>query len=132
MAEVSSKALKQTDSGFFGEEHPIFDKSYLKQHEPGATRLTRCLSKLIAYGGDEKSGCHGNFLEYVHPFLQEHRFRSLPLEPFHGNRFNILLKNAGVSFFLAEQVIGFLESNQENRLQKAVLKDLKTPEYLAG
>ena len=58
--------------------------------------------------------------------------RNLPLQPYHGNRFNILSENAAHVFLLKDEMCRFLEGHQANRLLQAVLQDLKTPQYLAG
>lgn len=132
MADTASSCLIETDKIVFGEKAPIFDASFSKKSEPGTTRLVRTTCKAFAEGGDEKSGCYGSFLEFVRPSLKENGFRSLPLERFRGNRFNILFMNAARTFFLAEDIIKYLESGADNRLLKAVLYDMKVPHYLAG
>ena len=100
MAEGASSAAMEADNGFLGEQLPIMDGLFLKAKEPGATRLIRTACKAAAQGGDEKSGCHGSFLEYMRPKLRDDGFHSLPLEPFTGNRFNILFQNVASVFFL--------------------------------
>ena len=66
------------------------------------------------------------------PFLKDNGFRSLPIVPFRGNRFNILFQNAASVYYLASHLQTFLEGNAQNRLLHAVLHDLKVPAYLAG
>ena len=132
LAEVASTALKESDKGFFADKSPILDGSFSKGNESGAVRLIRTASKAVAQGGDEKSGCHGSYMEYMRPHLKANGFYSLPLEPFRGNRFNIVFQNAASLFYLAEHLTSFLNGNATNRLLQAVLFDLKVPEYLAG
>ena len=132
LAEVASSAAVEAENGFFGEQLPIMDGSFLKAKEPGATRLIRTACKAAAQGGDKKSGCHGTFLEYMRPKLRDDGFHSLPLEPFRGNRFNILFQNAASVFFLHDDLTIFLKANATNRLLKAVLFDMEVPEYVAG
>jgi len=57
-----------------------------------------------------------------------------PLAPFRGNRFNILFYDAGVVFHLASLIEKFLTEvwQTPNKLLKAVLADIKVPEFLAG
>ena len=62
----------------------------------------------------------------------ENNLHSLPLQPFHGNRFNILFESAAGLFFLHEKVEEFLAGHQSNNLLKFVPFDLKVQEYLAG
>eukprot|EP00057_Strongylocentrotus_purpuratus_P007736 XP_011662210.1 PREDICTED: uncharacterized protein LOC105437383 [Strongylocentrotus purpuratus] len=131
LAETASSSMLETQQGFFSEA-PAFDKSFQKASEPGTTRLIRTACKAVAHGGDEKSGCHGNFLAFIRPWLKEHGFRKLPIEPFHGNRFNILFRNAASVFYLHEELTTFLQSSADNKLLKAVLHDIQVPEYLAG
>lgn len=132
LAETASASLVQTDNANFQEEPPIMDKNFRNKKEPGATRLVRTACKAIAEGGDEKSGCHGSFLEFLRPTLKEQGFRSLPIQPFRGNRFNILFQNAASTFYLAEHIEQYLEGAASNKLLKAVLFDIKIPEYQAG
>ena len=133
LAEMASKSLLETQGGLLEEDSiPIFDKSFLSRTEPGATRLTRTACKAAAEGGDEKSGCHGLFLEFMRPTLKIQGYSRLPIEPFHGNRFNVLFKNAASVFFLAENLNTFLETNATNKLLKSVKYDLNVSQYLAG
>jgi hypothetical protein len=57
----------------------------------------------------------------------------LPLQPLRGNRFNILFSNAGHVYFLRNKMQEFLEKTSlSNGLLQSVLKDLKTPFFIAG
>jgi hypothetical protein len=49
-------------------------------------------------GGDDKSGCQGNFKLFVKEFLTQHRMKSVPLRSFRGTPFNILFQNASAIF----------------------------------
>ncbi len=131
LADVASSSLLQTQAGFF-DEAPIHDRSFLRASEPGTTRLIRTTCKSIAQGGDEKSGCHGSFLEYFRQTLKERGLNRLPIEPFRGNRFNILFSNAAGTFFLSSYLKVFLEDNTPNSLLRSVEHDLGIPEYMAG
>ena len=132
LAQTASKAILETEKESFADEPPILDRSFRKIYEPGTTRLVRTVCKALAEGADEKSGCHGSFLEYVRPTLLEDGFRRLPLEPFHGNRFNIIFQNAASVFYLADHITSFLEGGAENKLLKSVLHAIKVTDYLAG
>ena len=106
---------------------------YFGRAEAGTTRLVRSASKAFSAGGDEKSGCYGNFMVFVKPFLKEHGFRSVPLHPFRGNRFNIFFFNAARIYFLQTEMKAFLTKHGAgNKLLKAVQKDLEVPEFVAG
>ncbi len=79
--------------------------------DPGVCRLVRTASKAfgVGSGGDEKSGCQGNFKTFASEFLQEHGMRYVPLRSYRGARFNILFSNAAAVFFLQSVMKDFLE-----------------------
>ena len=133
-AESAYNSLIESERGLFNEgSPPAFDKSFVKKTESATVRLIRTCSKAFSKGGDEKSGCHLEFVSYVQPFLKQYKLHSLPLAPFRGNRFNILFANADHVFFLQKQFIQFLNGREgNNRLLQAVLHDLKVPELVAG
>ncbi|XP_053372789.1 uncharacterized protein LOC128546365 [Mercenaria mercenaria] len=134
-AETAQKCLVQLETNIFDDETPIYDKSFRKSDEPGTCRLVRTASKAFGEGSgaDEKSGCQGSFRTFSKDFLQENGLKSMPLKSYRGSRFNILFNNAATLFFLHEKMLEFLQSfGAENRLLKAVLFDLKVPEFVAG
>jgi len=131
-AEAASKALIQTENASFDQKAPIFDKSFLKSSESRTLRLVQTASKALARGADEKSGKYMEFKLYLSEFLKEHGFYSQPIQPFHGNRFNILFENAASVFFLSEHMTEFFTGLQTNNLLKSVLFDLKVPLFVAG
>lgn len=124
-AEAASASLSELDQGRFEGNPPIYDLR--KQKESGTARLVRTASNAMGRGGDEKNGRYGDFKSYSHQFLAEKGFHSLPLLPFHGNRFNILFENAVSLFFLHDLIHDFLQNHQTNGLLKSVLHDLNTP-----
>ena len=135
IAEASLKALVQAEMGLFDGDVPRPSSSFLQSRnssEPAACRLVRTACKAFARGADEKSGCHGPFSSFVKPVLKQYMMHSLPLTPYRGSRFNILFENASYMFFFHDQMILYLEGNNTNALLKAVLEDLKTPEFVAG
>ena len=76
---------------------------------------------------------HGQFKVYVKDFLSTNGFRSLPIVPFRGNRFNILFFTASYLYFLKDQMTEFFEKfGASNKLLKCVQADLEEPLYLAG
>ena len=131
-AEAASKTLCELDQGGFDQEPPIHDPRFRKATESGTARLIRTASNALGRGGNAKCGKYGDFKEVVAEFLKESGLRSLPIQPYHGNRFNILFENAVSLFFLHEHIEKFLQDHQSNGLLQSVLHDLKTPEYLAG
>ncbi|CAG2192717.1 unnamed protein product [Mytilus edulis] len=134
-AVAAQSSITEVEKGIFNGPGPIFDKSFLKECEPGTCRLVRTASKAFASGSgaDEKSGCQGPFREYIKDFLKEKKLHALPLKPYRGSRFNILFENASSIYFLNRQLKLFLESyGASNRLLKSILHDLKTPEFIAG
>jgi len=133
-AETAKSCLKEIETGIVNGDIPCCDRLY-KDNDPGCIRLVRTGSKAFGEGsgGDDKSGCHGNFMTFVKEFLNEHRLRNLPLRSFRDSRFNILFQNAASIFFLHHKMTDFLDSyGAENRLLKSVLFDLKTTEFVAG
>ena len=131
IAETASNCLKVVEAAFF-DDPPIFDPTFRKTGESGATRLVRTVSKGFACGGDEKCGVYGSFYIFVKDFLKEKKIRSVPIQRFHGNRFNILFANAANIFFLHEHVKEYLNGDDSNRLLKSIKHDVNTPEYVAG
>ena len=132
LAEAASTALLEYEKHVFEGSSPILDKSFCRATEPGAVRLIRTACKAFAAGGDEKSGMHGSFSTYTSDFLKEHHLRSVPLERFRGNRFNILFSSASHVHFLADEMNDFLSISANNRLLQAVKFDISNSEYLAG
>jgi len=133
-AEATQKSLKETEKQMFDNNTPIFDASF-KSDEPGVCRLVRTATKCFGTGsgGDEKRRCQGQFRVFAGNFLSEKKLTSVPLKAFKGSRFNVLFSNAASIFVLHEQMISFLESvGCSNKLQKAVLHDLKVTKFIAG
>lgn len=136
LATTCQAALAEIEKGLFSDSDdgpPILEKSFLKDKEPGSTRVIRTACKAFAMGGDEKSGCFGAFNVHMKETLKEHKLHSLPIQPYRGSRFNILFANAGGVYFLHQHMVDFLENySPRNRLLNAVLHDLKVTQYLAG
>jgi len=130
-AETASTALLESENVML-DDPPIIERSFKRPSEPGTARLIRTACKAMARGGDEKSGCQATFRVFTRSFLDENNLRTVPLEPFRGNRFNILFQNAAGVYFLHAKMIELLESMESNRLLASVLHDLKIPEYVAG
>lgn len=87
----------------------------------------------VGSGGDEKSGCQGQFKLYAAEFLRENSMKTVPLRSYRGTRFNILFYNSACVFFLHKKIRDFLETtDNRNRLLLSILHDLKTPEFIAG
>ena len=134
IADTSDKSLLTAEKAIFGDNDvPRPEGSFTSKTESGTTRLVRTASKAFSSGGDEKSGCFSGFSVFVKPFLKQHKFQTLPLQRFRGARFNILFANAASVYFLHKEMIGYLQQlGATNRLLKAVLNDLQTPEFIAG
>ena len=126
LADVANQSIKEAETALFDDEPPISDRGFKSQKESSTTRLVRTACKAFARGGCEKSGCHGYFLDFVKPFLEENGLRSLPIEPHRGNRFNILFSNAAGIYFLRKHMMQFLSGHQNNGLLIFVLSFLVT------
>ena len=109
-------------------------KNLKRKNEPGTLQLLRTACKAFARLGDEKSGRYKKFKPYIQPFLKEHKMQTSPLQPYEGNRFNILFVNASYIYFLKDQLLEFLGNLDltNSRLLNAVKKDLQTPYFIAG
>jgi hypothetical protein len=92
-AETAEKCIRDVENQIFDNKSPSFEKVF-RIDEPGKCRLIRRATKCfgVGGGGDEKSGCHGDFNTYS------------------GSRFNILFSNACSVFFLHEQMTLYLKS----------------------
>ena len=108
---------------------PIKDPRFRKPNESAICRTIRTACNVFAYGGDAKTSCHGCFSAMVSDVLKENGFRSLPITPYRGNRFNILFHNACCVYFLQPYMVEFLEQDGG---APWVLHDLKVPFFLAG
>ncbi|KAK3107478.1 hypothetical protein FSP39_015416 [Pinctada imbricata] len=123
-AEVTDKALKESESSYFNGKVPAFAGTFSKKSEAGATRLIRTVCKVFSFGG-----CHGPFMTYIKQKLEDKHMHSFPLTPFRGNRFNILFHNAAVLFFFHEDLKAFLQNHGGNAW---VLFDLNISFFIAG
>ena len=132
MAETAEATIKRIEDDILPTTAAEHGGLY-KRSEAATIRLVRTCSKAFAAGADEKSGVYGHFIIFVKPLLEKNSMRSLPIVPFRGSRFNILFMNAAGTFFLHREMLRFLsEYGAENKLTKAVLKDLQVPELLAA
>ena len=129
IAEVADKAIIEVESRNFDGKVPAYSSTFTKKTESGTTRLIRTACKAFSYQGDAKSGCHGPFMSYIKEFLKENNFKSLPLTPFKGSRFNILFHNAGVLYLFRNKMTDFLRDHGSNQW---VFHDLKIPFFIAG
>ena len=133
MADVSSKSLLEVEKGHFNEQVPIHNPSFKKAGQSGTVRLVLTACKAFAKRGDQKNGCHSNFVTFISQFLKDNEMHGLPLQPLKGNRFNILFTNAGQVYFLRTQMKGYLESAPAlNGLLQSVMFDLNKPFFVAG
>ena len=128
-AEVTDKALKEVETSHFNGKTPAFSTTFSKKSESGVTRLIRTACKSFAFGGDEKTGCHGQFLTYINQRLKDNHMHSFPLTPFRGSRFNILFHNAAVVYFFHNNMSDFLKNYGSCQW---VLHDLEVPFFVAG
>ena len=131
MADTTSSTLLQWESTHF--DSPVGAVASVitaSKSEAGTVRLVRTTCKAMCRHGSEQSGVYQPFTT----FLKSNDITKNPLAPFRGNRFNILFYDAGVVFHLASLIEKFLTEvwQTPNKLLKAVLADIKVPEFLAG
>ena len=129
-AESANLSCQEVEKSLEGPE-PLNPAAFKKAGESGTVRLTRTACNAFSTRGDQKNGCHGRFVaqQRVQEFLKEKKMRALPLQPFKGNRFNIVFASAGAVYFLHQEMTEFLEQEKSNPW---VLGDLKIPQYVAG
>ena len=82
----------------------------------------------------QKGRCQKCVFGQFGTYIQEELSEKVRMEPFFGNRFNILFVDAGVIFYYKDYIIDFLENvhGTTNGLLVAVLADSKVNEYMAG
>ena len=131
MADTTSSALLQWENVHFdlpvGAAASVITAS---KTESGIVRLVRTTCKAMCRHGSEQSGVYQPFTT----FLKSQGIAKNLLAPFKGNRFNILFYDAGVVFYLSSLITTFLTDvwQTPNKLLKAVLADVRVPEFLAG
>ena len=122
-AELADTTIRQleerTKEGPLGAESHNETKRFCKpEKESGSIRLIRTTAKCLARGGDEKSGCFGDFRTFITEKDEEEQYKGKPraslLVPFRGNRFNILFYDAEVTYFLAAFI-------QDKKIENPVL-----------
>ena len=116
----------------FENDTPRYDATFRKASEPGTLRLIRTVCNAFTCDGDEKNGVYGTFSTFIKPFLKENGIRSIPIERFRGNRFNILFTNAAGVYFHSSKIKQFLQSNDSNRLLKSVKFDISKNVFVSG
>ena len=131
MADTTSSTLLQWENTHF--DSPVGAAASVitaSKTESGIVRLVRTTCKAMCRHGNEQSGVYQPFTT----FLKSQGLAKNPLAPFRGNRFNILFYDAGVVFHLSSLIEKFLTDvwQTPNKLLKAVLADVKVPEFLAG
>ena len=131
MADATSSTLLQWETTRFDSPAGAAVSTITaSKSEAGIVRLVRTTCKAMCRHGSEQSGVYQPFTT----FLKSNDIVKNPLAPFRGNRFNILFYDAGVVFHLAPLIKKFLTDvwQTPNKLLKAVLADVKVPEFLAG
>ena len=106
-AESANISVAKVEKKIFEGNVPTFDASYLKAKESGTARLVRTACKVFSRGGDEKDGRHKEFCIFVSDYLRQNKLHSLPLQPFHGNRFNILFESSAAIFACINKCVSF-------------------------
>ena len=95
MAEVMASAANEAEIAEFNGKPPAHPSSFKKSaNEATGVSLVRKCCKAFAAGADEKSGCHGEAAIFLQPTLQRFGEKTIPLTPFRGHRFNILMFNS--------------------------------------
>ena len=129
IADVSSSTLLQWEATHFSED-PAGAGVLVRKSESGTLRLIRTACKAFSKHGCEQSGVYQSFTTY----LLSNNITKNPLLSFRGNRFNILFYDAGALYYVSPFIEKFFTEvwQTPNQLLRAVLADVKVPEYLAG
>ena len=131
MADIASSTLLLWENAHFesvvGAAAAI--GGYTKS-ESGIVRLIWTTCKAMGRHESEQSGVYQPFTT----FLKANNISRNPLAPFRGNRFNILLYDAGVIYLLSSLIKKFLIEvwQTPNKLLRTVLVDVQVPEFIAG
>ena len=130
IAETVNGSAKEIEILHFGggDKVPIRDSRFKTSSESGVCRMIRTTCKVFAYGGDAKTSVHGRFMSFTKDMLKAAGYRSLPLTPYRGNRFNILFHNACSIFWMHHSMIEFLKKDGG---VPWVIHDLKVPFFMA-
>ena len=96
----------------------------------GTQRLIRTAFKAFHARGSQQAGCSAQFQAY----LRNKAIDKIPLAAMHGNRFNIIFYDAAGVYFLKTHMQDYLNTSHGSLslLLKAVLSDLRVPQYIAG
>ena len=100
---------------------PTLEKQLVNGRESGTVRLLRTCSKAFSCGGDEKSGVYGHFLDFCKDYLKDNRMKSIPIERFRGNRFNMLFSNAANVFFLHTEIEKYLSYDSSGCWSQSIM-----------
>ena len=131
MADIASSTLLLWENAHFesvvGAAAAI--GGYTKS-ESGIVRLIWTTCKAMGRHESEQSGVYQPFTT----FLKANNISRNPLAPFRGNRFNILLYDAGVIYLSSSLIKKFLIEvwQTPNKLLRTVLVDVQVPEFIAG
>ena len=135
-AETSEKVLANfekihTNDSPIGAAADSSTSAFCSKSESACTRLIRTCSKAFVRGVDEKNGCYLPFQD----FLRD-KPKSANFVKFKGNRFNVLFVDGEMTYYLANEIVEFLEDvygppNKLNKLLQAIRLDIKEPLILA-
>lgn len=129
MADAAASTLLQWEATHFS-ENPTGSSVLVRKSESGIVRLVRTACKALSKHGSEQSGVYQSFTTY----LSSNNLPKNPLATFKGNRFNILFYDAGAVYHISPLIEKFFTEvwQTPNQLLRAVLADIKVPEYKAG
>ena len=83
--------------------------------------------------GKRGNGKSGAFIQFV-TFINDKLHLSVRLQPFYGNRFNILFYDASAAYYyrdFVKELLGEVHGTP-NELLHAILVDVQVTEYVAG
>ena len=125
LADTAEARLKLWEGIVFSDPKKVGSLNHgsYSNGESGPLRLIRSVCKLVQERGCEKSGRMVSFATFM---KETNQMDNLPLYPFLGNRFNILLFNGAGVFYLYPFLVDFLNNlSLDNKLMSAVYHDLQ-------
>ncbi|XP_077869048.1 uncharacterized protein LOC144360010 [Saccoglossus kowalevskii] len=123
-ASESDKVLKLLENIALDGYKPVYA---METSESGAARLVRTAVKAFHPRGCEESGVASHFLSFLSA-----KDEKLMLQPYKGNRFNILYYDAAAVYYHSSDISQFVAKwPNPNRLLSAVAEDLSVKVYIA-
>jgi len=129
MADTTASTWLQWEAIHFSED-PAGSSVFVRNSESRIIRFVHTACKALSKHGSEQSGVYQSFTAY----LLSNNLPKNPLATFRGNHFNILFHDAGAVYHILPLIEKFFTEvwQTPNQHLRAVLADVRVPEYKAG